>query len=313
MLRALPFLLFFLLACATGMEAQVFTKQSYSIDADRFNLGFLMIDFQGTTNARQVREYILLPQIGLTKRVEFFGWIPFLRVSEPDTEPVTSLGDMTLDLRFQIRQGWFRFPYFQEKADTRFYLNFYLGFNGPTGPKQFEYDGLFFPYANGLKDFRWGFLFGAFPGDFEIHLNFIYVYASYPGESFLPVTKDPWNMNTNPKSYFFNLHRIFLKFLWPGPSYGEWPFRDDYFLYNVDLTYWLIQKPVIFRYKVFMELNGLQNFNSVYCIRKKQLDFSAGFFVRFVRGFKGILGGSLPLVEGNYKGTRFFAGVNFTL
>ncbi len=272
-----------------------------------------MTEFQGITNSRVIREYVILPQIGLTGRVEFSGWIPIIRVTDPSLMQQTSLGDILIDLRFQIRRGWFKFPFFQEKADTRYYSNFYLGFNDPTGVKQFEYEGIFFPYSNGLKDLRWGFLLGSFPGDFEMYLNFIYVYASYPGESFLPITKDPWNTKTNPKSYFFNLHRIFLKFLWPGPSYGEWPFRDDYIIYNVDLSYWLIRKPVIFRYKIFLELNGLQVFNTAYCLKHTQLDLTTGGIVRFVRGLKGIFALSIPVVKGDYEGLRFYAGINFNL
>lgn len=302
----------FLAIISSYLQAQIITKQSTSIDEDRFNIRFMTTSFQGTTNSREVTQYILIPQIGLTSRVEFVGWIPFIKVKQ-DKETQTTLGDMTLDLRFQIKRGWYRFPFFQKEADSRYYLNLYMGFNGATGPKVFEYNGFFFPYSNGIGDFRWGFLFGSYPGNFEYYVNFIYVYAKYAGETFFPVTKDIWNPSATPPAYFFNLHRILLKFLWPGKAYGEYSMIDDYIMYNVSLCYWIDKKPAIFRYKIFTELNGLQNFNAKYCLKKNQLDLTTGVIVRFFKGSKGILGFSAPLIEGEYTGLRFYAGVLFSL
>lgn len=306
------FIFFFFIIISGNLHAQIITKQSTSIDEDRFNLYFYMTSFTATTNAREVSQYIVIPQIGLTSRVEFVGWIPFIKVLQ-DGETQTTLGDLTLDLRFQLKRGWYRFPFFQKEDDTRYYLNLYMGFNSATGPKVFEYNGTFFPYSTGIGDFRWGFLFGSYPGNFEYYLNFIYVYAKYAGETFFPVTGDLWNAKSNPPSYFFNLHRILLKFLWPGKAYGEYPMIDDYIIYNLSLCYWIDKKPAIFRYKIFTELNGLQNFNAAYCLKKNQLDLTSGVIVRFFRGSKGILGVSIPLIAGEYTGLRFYAGMLFSL
>ena len=292
------------------MLGQIQTKLARRMDEDRFAVTYYISQFQGITNQRLVNQSIVVTKVGLAKRVEFVGTFPFLKVTEFG-DSLSTLGDIILDLKFQLKKGWYRVPLIQTNDDSRYFWNLYIGFNGATGPKQFEFDGMFHPYTTGIGDFRWGFLWGSIIDKFEYYLNFIYVYAKYNGETFFPVEGKLWDMKSNPKVVFFNVHRIFLKFLWPGKAYGEYPMRDDYILYNVNLDYWFEIKPILFKYKLFAELAGLQNFDSQYCLLKSRLTLTTGTVARIFKGGKIILGISFPLIIADYADPKFFFVVHF--
>jgi len=306
------FFLFFLLFVPFLGFAQIETKIAHKMDENRFAISYYISQFQGTTNNRLINQTEVITKIGLAKRVEFVGLFPFLKVTE-DSEPISTFGDMILDLKFELKKGWYQIPFVQKNDDSRYFFDFYAGLNGSSGPKKYEYDGLFYPYATGLGDFRWGFLFGSYIKKIEYYLNFIYVYASYDGETFFPVSKSFWDTKSNPKVYFFNVHRIFLKFLWPGKAYGEYPMRDDYILYNINLDYWFEIKPILFKYKIFAELAGLQNFNSQYCLLKSHLTLNTGVIARVIKGGKLVLGASIPIIAADFDKPKFFFGIKLSL
>lgn len=299
------------------------------MNEDRFNIRFFFSQYQSALDKRVVQEYLINPQIGLHRKVEFVGWVPIIRMSDPTLPDQTmgTLGDILGDLNFELKKFWYRTPLVQKDQDTLSYLNLYLGFNFATGPKQSFADGFFYPYSVGVGDFRWGFLWGNYTKRWEWFLNFMYTYAARDGETFFPVEGKLFYIPPKPAKeteaqrkerlsrsvIFFNLHKVFIKWFWPGPSYGEWPMRDDFIVYNFNFSYWLEGFPVLLKHKLMIELNGLQNFNPKYCMRLNQLDLTTGVMTRFYKGAKTYLCVSLPLVQGLYKGPKWFVGVTFSL
>jgi hypothetical protein len=317
--RFLPGLFFFvvtalLIVSVPRADAQILTRTADRMDEDRFNLRLLMYQFNSTTNNRIVNEYIIIPQIGLTRIVEFEGWIPLIKVTEYDLSPFT-LGDLLLQLKVQLFKGWYKFPFVDKRDDTRYYLDLYMGFNTQTGPSSDLFNGTFFPYSLGIPDFRWGALWGSYTGSFEYFANFIYTMAAYKGETFFPLSKDLWNPQGSPPSYIFNIHKMFLKWLWPGQVFNDSPapILDDYITYGFNIGYWLEIKPIIFKYKFFMELNGVQPFFPSHCLKKPSLDFTAGIIARLFKGGKITFGVSFPIIVADYTGSIFYFGVNFSL
>lgn len=328
--KVLKFFLIFMLFCSVPLSAQLYTREAHQIREDRFRLLMMMSQFEGATNERVVRLYEFVPEVGLTRRVEFTGWLPFYRVKEFDDtkeQTLATMGDLIVDLKFQLGRGWYKIPFFQKKKDTRYYSDLYFGFNTGTGPEVNLYGGRFDPYAMGLGDFRWGVLLGSYTKKVEVHANILYTYASYFGENFFPLEKDilripGFGVSTNEENtvstndelvVFFNVHKVLLKFLWPGKIYGETPLWDDYISYNLCASYWFEMKPLLFKHELFLEVNGLQPFGPQYCLRKARLDLTAGLITRFFKGGKAVMAVTLPVLESDYRGAKVTAGLLFSL
>jgi len=299
------------------------------MDEDRFNLRLFISQADSAIDLRIIREYTINPHIGLSKKVEFVGWLPVFYIQDPSVpdQKMTTMGDILGELKFELKKFWYRLPLIQKNSDTLSYLNLYLGFNFATGPGKEFAEGFFYPYSIGIGDFRWGFLWGSYTKKWEYFLNFIYTYAAQKGETFFPVsskifyfpekkpneTKEEREKRIRDTVFLWNIHRVFLKFFWPGPSYGEWPMRDDFIVYSFNFSWWIEDFPFLFRHKLMLEIVGLQSFNQNYCLRLNQIDLTFAIMTRFLKSIKSFLGVSLPLKEGLYSGPRFFVGVMFSL
>lgn len=312
---------------------QLVTRRAGWMDEDRFHVRFLFSQFESSLDTRFGREYLINPRIGLTRKVEFEGWVPVLHMQDPERpeQAITTLGDILGDLRFAVGRFWYRLPFLQgEGEETVSFLHLYLGFGFATGPKKAFAEGYFHPYALGLPEFRWGVVSGNYAGRWEWHLNLFHTYAAMEGETFFPVEGKIWYVPPAPKDrpetpeeraerwkksvILFNIHKVLIKWFWPGPTYwGEWPMRDDFVLYNAAVGYWLEDGPWLFRHRLALELNGLQAFDGRYCQRRTQLDVGVSVTTRFTKGLRSWLGVVWPVVVGIYEGPRFFVGGTLSL
>ena len=109
------------------------------------------------------------------------------------TNPISTFGDILLFLKFDIRQFDFYYPCMKEtRVDN--YMDLVIGFNVGTGPsRNLPVGEEFHPYTTGLADFRLGWLYSQVIKDFSLDIDFVYTFAQYLGEDYLPFSETIWS------------------------------------------------------------------------------------------------------------------------
>lgn len=212
--------------------------------------------------------------LGLAKRVELMTVFPYIQLRQKFTGDIETFGDILVYLKFKMKNFYFRFPFSENYAFNQWDLVF--KFNTATGPSlQEEKD--FTPYSIGLADFSAGFFYTTIVNNFSVDLNFIYTFAAHIGEEYLPFSSKIWDSST--KSYFFDIHKVIVKFLWPGkypwapedkpdddksvPVWEKFPHADDYFNLDLGFNYTLTPNWSLFTYDLFFEINWLKSWHEV--------------------------------------------------
>ncbi len=308
-----------LLICR-DLYSHVYTTPAQLIKVDKFELDVGIIEYF----KREEGDVFVLPfilHLGLAKRVEFKGIFPYLQYRQKYPSEGETFGDIILYLKFDIGKFRFRYPSFIYEGNVRNYIDFVTGFNIATGPSR-EEDNRFANYSIGLPDWRVGFFYGQQVSDFSIDLNFIYVFASAQGEEYLPFSGEIFSTSKN--SYFFDIHKVIVKFLWPGrypwarkeaPLHEKYPHSDDYFIFNAAVNYDFYPSFTIFNYGIFIELNWIQSFHRI-CLRQTELLLTPGLQV-YLSGSTTLLGCvSIPVDKHTreyYFDKKYFIGINFLL
>lgn len=221
-------------------------------------------------------------------RVQIFVNIPFITSREIDAKhALTSFGDVYAHLNVRLKKRWI--PLKNESIkDLKYIANFLIAFNMPTGPKKLQNSGAFFPHSKGAFDMRIGGVWSFSFYNFGIYLNLIYAYAAYYNEKYLPFKgfgKPP------EKSYVLNIHKVIGKFIWPFHTIeNEYWWKDDFITYNIAIYTSTYFKMLLFKYRFFVELNGIQTFKkysySKYCLYGNSLDITMGLWIKLTKNFK---------------------------
>jgi len=309
-----------LLLLAASLQGQLYTKKTGLIDEDRFNLDVRFEQFSAATDSRIFRTSTVIAHIGINPKMEMLAWFPFPNVTKGNVSQTALPGDILIDVKYQTRKGWYRLPFLQKEQDSIYYLNLYMGFNTATGPQQFNLDGLFFPATRGLTEVKFGVLFGTYTKHAEFFANLYHVYATDYGEKllsfedrafFFPTASE--RSNGAKPIFLWNAHKVLLKFIWPGKIGGEWPFGNDYFEFNLAFNYWVEFKPIIFRYKFFIEMNIRKSYNVNFCLVPDQFQLTGGVTVRFFKGAKATLAASYPVYSQEFRNLKYTFGLMVSL
>ena len=282
-------ILIYLVLFSVPVSAQVYTKNPELIKDGNFIVGGGVLEFVTGKNYRMNMLPFMI-QTGLSKKVEFVGLFPWLIYRrEGESRSQNYFGDIILDLKFNLNKYWYNF--FNREVSAA--LDLYVGINGATGPTVKEASE-FYGVSTGLVDVRLGLLYSQrILRRLSNYLNFIYVYASESGEDYLPFSSSIWSKKDG--SYLFNIHKVIGKFIWPGKIDDEYWGRNDYIIYNVSLNYDLYIRDLLYRYKFFMELNGLRNFTPA-CIFGNELLYTVGAEVRIFKNWRVIGAATLPII-----------------
>lgn len=303
------------------LYSQIYTTPARLIRVDKFEVtGGVTEYFKKDTGSVFIIPLIL--HLGLAKRVEFKGIFPYIQLRQEYIAEIETFGDIILYLKFDIGKFRFRYPSFISSGIVRNYIDFVTGFNIATGPSK-EENREFADYSTGLPDWRVGFFYGQEIEDLSFDLNFIYVFASFQGEEYLPFSSEILSPSKN--SYLFDIHKVIVKFLWPGrypwapdeaPVVEKYPHADDYFIFNASINYDFYPDFTIFNYGLFIELNWIQSFHRLLCLKQTEVLLTPGIQA-YLSGTTTLLGGvSFPLDADSreyYFDIKYFIGVNFLL
>ncbi|MDD5066469.1 MAG: hypothetical protein PHF84_05425 [bacterium] len=297
-------LLFALLCAATHLSSYTFTREAALLDTDKFLFDVGVAEYYKA----QSGSVFVLPitiHLGLAKRVEFIGIFPYIQLRQEFTGELDTFGDILLYLKFKMNNFYYNFPFLNVPAFNQFDL--VVMFNTATGPSREEMEE-FSPYSTGLPDFSLGFFYGKMISDFSLDLNFIYTFAAHIGEEYLPFSDSIWN--SSKQSYFFDIHKVFVKFFWPSrypwakkeaAKWERYPHIDDYFHLDLGFNYLVEPDWSLFSYDFFLELNWLRSWSSE-SIFQERLLLTPGVQVNITENFLVVASASF-LVKPN---TIFF-------
>ncbi|MBN1898772.1 MAG: hypothetical protein JW827_08350 [Spirochaetes bacterium] len=301
--------------------SQSYTDPAVLMKVDKFVFKIGVIEYYDNEKGPVfVLPFIL--HLGLADRVEFKGIFPYLQYKQKYPKEGETFGDILLYLKFDIAKFSFHYPSFLYERSVKNYFDFITGFNIATGPLSTEEESRFDQYATGLPDWRIGFYYGQEIGDLFFDINFIYIFASAQGEEYLPFSGEIFSTSKN--SYFFDIHKVFVKFFWPGrypwapneaPLYEKYPHADDYFIFNTALNYDIYPNFTFFNYGVFVELLWLQSFHKI-SLRQTEILICPGLQV-YLSGSTTALGSVAIPLDANkreyYFNTKYFIGLSFLL
>lgn len=310
-MKPVIFLFLFFSAC-TSLYPYSITREALLLEQDKFlfHAGVQEYFKQGQGSV------FILPfviQLGLAKRVEFIGVFPYIQLRQELTGDIDTFGDILLLLKFRMLSFNYALPFLRAPAHNQ--IDLVLKFNTATGPSR-EQAEEFSPYSLGLADFSLGFFYGKAVGPFTLDLNFIYTFAAHIGEEYLPFSDSFWS--SSKKSYFFDIHKVFVKFFWPGkypwaddeaPAWEKDPHIDDYFCLDTGFNYFFNPSWSLFSYDLFIELNWLRSWSKE-CIYPERLLFTPGFQVHVTDGFI-ITGSASFLISPNTLFFSFRKGITY--
>jgi len=317
-------LFIFLFVFANNIFSQLFTPNAELIKTDKFKITFGINEYYKkgdyeTSGSVNIFPFIL--QLGLAKKVEFTGIFPYIQLRQLYIPESETFGDIIIYLKFDIKKFIYKYPKFISSIPVYNYLNFITGFNIATGPVKQE-NREFEKYSTGLPDWRIGLVYGNYFGDLYIDTSFIYVFASYYGEDYLPFSSEIFSTSKN--SYFFDIHKVIVKFLWPGkypwaekdaPTIDKYPHSDDYFMFSANLNYNLYPNFTLFDYGFFVQFDWLQSFNKL-CLKQTELLITPGMQI-FISKTATLIGAvSLPIDKNKrayYFDIKYFLGFSFLL
>lgn len=300
------------------LYSQINTDNAELLQTDRFKVK-IGVDEYFKNNEGNVFVIPITLQLGLAKRVEFRGIFPYIQLRQKSIAEMDNIGDILVYLKFDIGKFMFKYPSFLFSGYVRNYIDFVTGFDIATGPSKEEVEE-FANYSTGLPDWRVGIFYGQQVSDLSININFLYVFASYQGEEYLPFSSEIFS--SSKKSYFFDIHKVIVKFLWPGrypwtkddaTLADKYPHSDDYFLFNTSINYDIYPDFSLFDYDFFIELNWIQSFHTI-CLKQTEVLLTLGMQI-YLSGSTTILGGiSFPIDNREYYfDKKYFIGITFLL
>jgi hypothetical protein len=317
-MRAKHLFLFLLLFCqAPFLWSYSITREALLLEADKFLFSAGVQEYY----KRGQGSVFILPfvvQLGLAKRVEFIGVFPYIQLRQKNTGEIDTFGDILLFLKFRMMNFNYTMPLVQRPVFNQ--LAMVLKFNTATGPSK-EQIKEFSPYSIGLADISLGLYYSQIIDDLSFDLNFLYTFAAHIGEEYLPFSDSFWS--SSKKSYFFDIHKVLVKFFWPGKypwakaEAAVWekdPHIDDYFNFDIGFSYALAPSWSLFSYDLFVELNWLRSW-SVESIYQERVLITPGIQVTFFENF--MLVGSVSLLvhkPGDYYYHHlYYMGMKFLL